>query len=328
MNEYDWQTSTDPAAMFRLASGRVSLCCGCYWCNNGDGTWSLAEHPPKCCPKCDNARPVEGYRKIGSERKLRLWCCACVCILKGDNFKADEYEEFGAGGSDYDWARRWSYPTVEGWGRGVDKVAAQQRADAMRSIFGNPYRPFLPTCEACCRGSVPTDLDDNTCEVCGGTGHALPVRIMTANGWQVRRLAEAAYQDRLPDGQLDPNALAVLSDSLLDAGLPDQVEQPCPRCSLYADDPCPRCNGAGYGKAPRPISNPTCTACNGTGKFPPGYHPECDPASGRHEGGWTNCQRCHMKGVVRVTHPLLTSLRDGKPKWRGYWVTDLLLGKE
>ena len=46
---------------------------------------------------------------------------------------------------------------------------------------------------------------------------------------------------------------------------------PC-RCARYTDDP----------------ANPW--------RGEPGYHPARDPASGRHEGGWTNCKTCNNAG--------------------------------
>lgn len=69
---------------------------------------------------------------------------------------------------------------------------------------------------------------------------------------------------------------------------------PCPSCSPYADDPCPRCNGSGEWNHGEYSQNwERCPECSGTGKFPPGYRPQRDPASGRDEGGWTNCQTCN-----------------------------------
>jgi uncharacterized protein (TIGR02996 family) len=50
------------------------------------------------------------------------------------------------------------------------------------------------------------------------------------------------------------------------------VEVPCPVCTTYLNDE----------------GNPW--------KGEPGYHPEPDAASGRHEGGWTNCKRCNCGG--------------------------------
>lgn len=51
------------------------------------------------------------------------------------------------------------------------------------------------------------------------------------------------------------------------------VETPCPRCSQYVND----------------LNNPFGAQL--------GYHPERDPASGRHEGGWTNCKNCNGGGT-------------------------------
>jgi hypothetical protein len=46
----------------------------------------------------------------------------------------------------------------------------------------------------------------------------LPPPVLAWNGRTVQRLAEAAYNDRLPDGTLDPSRLAIIADALLDAG--------------------------------------------------------------------------------------------------------------
>jgi uncharacterized protein (TIGR02996 family) len=61
-------------------------------------------------------------------------------------------------------------------------------------------------------------------------------------------------------------------------------ERPCPYCTEYLDDP----------------ENPW------RGK--PGYRPERDPASGRHEGGWANCYTCNSGGKNYVRAGVV---RDG-----------------
>lgn len=76
---------------------------------------------------------------------------------------------------------------------------------------------------------------------------------------------------------------------------------PCPRCSPHACESCPECDGRPHSPAGRrggrllSLRSP-CTTCRGTGKFPAGFHPERDPASGRHEGGWTSCKECNGGG--------------------------------
>jgi hypothetical protein len=144
------------------------------------------------------------------------------------------------------------------------------------------------------------EVGGQRCRRCGGHGEVLIARRKT---------------DRCPDcdgttgaGLLDPVRLAVLADALIEAGCPEEEYQPCPGCSQYVGD---RENPWGG----------------------PGYRPERDPASGRHEGGWTNCKVCNAApgrtaGTVRVGNPLLAHLRAPGPHARGCWATDLILGKK
>lgn len=89
MNERAWLLSTDPRRMLRLATGRVSQCCGCIWCDNGDGTVSLADGQ-HACPQCDNAHPRQGYRAIAGPRKLRLFACACCRLTQSMHYPEAE----------------------------------------------------------------------------------------------------------------------------------------------------------------------------------------------------------------------------------------------
>jgi hypothetical protein len=87
----------------------------------------------------------------------------------------------------------WSVEVLAGL-RGKGNVPLATQADLIRDVFGNPFRP---------PASVnPAWLAWNT-----GT---------------VRRLAEAAYEERvLPAGTLDNARLAVLADALQEAGCDD-----------------------------------------------------------------------------------------------------------
>lgn len=72
---------------------------------------------------------------------------------------------------------------------------------------------------------------------------------------------------------------------------------PCPTCSPHAGQPCQQCTGNRYVPVRSGFEWVSCWLCEATpGKCPPGYHPERDPASGRHEGGWTNCKTCNGGG--------------------------------
>jgi hypothetical protein len=65
-----------------------------------------------------------------------------------------------------------------------------RQADLLRDIIGNPFRPSPP----------------------------LPPPVLAWNDGTVKRIAEGVYDDRLPDGTLDPSRLALLADAVLDAG--------------------------------------------------------------------------------------------------------------
>jgi hypothetical protein len=90
------------------------------------------------------------------------------------------------------------------WGWDSPSASAEQaavEADARRGlcalvfdIFGNPFRPFP----------------------------SLSPAVLAWNDRTVPRLAHAIYDDRLPEGTLDPGRLAILADALLDAGAEDE----------------------------------------------------------------------------------------------------------
>ncbi len=72
MTEAEWLACDDPARMLRL---HRTDCCGCLWMDNDDETVSLCVGS-RPCPQCDNG-PVRP-RPVASNRKLRLWVCACA----------------------------------------------------------------------------------------------------------------------------------------------------------------------------------------------------------------------------------------------------------
>ena len=80
----------------------------------------------------------------------------------------------------------------------AEAAQAKQRGDQaalLRDIFGNPFRPSPP----------------------------LPPAVLGWSDGTVRRLAQAAYEERLlPAGTLDAGRLGILADALLDAGCDDE----------------------------------------------------------------------------------------------------------
>ena len=327
MTEQEWLASTDPQAMM---------------------SWLIGDYSPV-------ARDIRTDRVI--DRKLRLFACACCrqawYLLTDKRSRravevAEEYaddpesyltrardankaahecaNDVNASYESFPWlgfyvtdSRReffhQSLRSVIGVIRetGHSQISTEL-ADILRDIVGNPFRPVvlpqgeLARCRTCAGSGELTTSHRFDCYDCDGRGtRQEPCPWLTP---LVVSLAQGAYDNRLPSGQLDPEILAVLSDALEDAGCPTHQEIPCPVCSSYKDDPQNSWRAAGY-------------------------HPERDPASGRHEGGWTNCKACNGGGKayvgdgwVRESHPLLAHLRSPGPHWRGCWAVDLLLGKE
>lgn len=271
-------------------------------------------------------------RRRVSDRQLRLFAAAC-CRQTWAALTAQEREAVLAGerladGEEWtdavrDLADRTNTGCLTGdatagaW-RAIFFAGKTQRVTLLRDIVGNPFSPVrLPL--------VPDGPVDAI--AAGLVQGALLRRIAPASYEKVRMhcpwlmpdvlsLAWAAYEERQADGTLDPLRLSVLADALEDAGCPVGIDVLCQRCGPHRAE----ADRLGLG---------------------PGHHPERDPASGRHEGGWTNCKTC--KGApVRAMNPLLAHLRGWAQTHagtyflstahplthvRGCWAVDLLLGK-
>lgn len=136
-----------------------------------------------------------------------------------------------------------------------------------------------------------------TCPRCEGRGDSLCPWLTPT----VLAVARGCYEERLPDGTLDPAGLAMLSDALEEAG--------CDNADLlmhlrgYAT--CAKCEGKGYNRLyPRnqfPGTGPVYGTCW-----------DCKLTTNRREHGVpVGCGFVDLKG----------------PHYRGDWAVDLLLGK-
>jgi hypothetical protein len=99
----------------------------------------------------------------------------------------------------------------------VDMLLFAAQADLLRCVFGNPYR----------HDETPGEFG------------------LFVRGWlttTVLALARAAYNERLPNGTLSPDALAVLADALEDAGCGDSKLLGHLRAT---DRECRTCGGIG-----------------------------------------------------------------------------------
>jgi hypothetical protein len=189
--------------------------------------WLTCDDPPHMLSKVvrrgvpRRASEPGGAEDWASDRKLRLFACALEPMLKGEGY--DEVD---------DWAEElevWMQPEI------ILAVSDPSRQAALlRDIIGNPWRPVtLPHGSSC-----PSWEGPKTRTECGCRCDWLTPQVLS--------LAGAAYDQRLPDGTLDPQRLAVLSDALEDAGCQDEDLL----MHLRGEEGCPHCEGAGTVETP------------------------------------------------------------------------------
>lgn len=182
MKESDWLACDDPAVMLRHLTHEAR-----------EAPDAVGDHPRAVQP---------------SDRKLRLWVCACVRSggplagkdavdvpaierLADADASEDQYREIDGllMGTGADWARRWAARKVTG---------GDPRAALLRDVFGNPFRPWPRVVRS---GNVLWGLNPVT-----------PLVPLTPT---VLRLARGAYDGR------DFAALPILADALEEAGCKD-----------------------------------------------------------------------------------------------------------
>lgn len=309
MTEHEWLTSTNPWDMFEAFSyyftSRKARLFACA-CARNRSAWGVQTHYASS-PYINVAELVaDGARSV-------------LLPMSDDDplsLKALLYDDIAP-------ARHWC-----SFGTNISKETLKYHCDVMRCLLGNPHCSISVSrmstwCPDC--GDTP----DPWCDDCSGEGTiGIPTNCITA---EVVALAQAAYNERprrvcgdckfdakcvqcngagyTVDGTLDQARVSILADALEEAGCPITCLASCDRCWDYRHDPE---NPWGFG-----------------------HHPERDPASGRDEGGWTNCKTCnsgsskHVRpGFVRIENPILTHLRGPGPHWRGCYVLDEILGRK
>ena len=178
----------------------------------------------------DPQKMLELLRARGqaSERKLRLFACACCRGIwhrlsdKCSRRAVEVVERFADGRATPQTFRKWHWAAYEAYevtgeaayavyaaGHRVADLAASDAADSaadagqamasqcdlLRDIFGNPSRP----------------------------APSIDPAWLAWNDGTVTKLAEAAYENRsLPEGTLEQDRLAVLADALEEAGCSDE----------------------------------------------------------------------------------------------------------
>lgn len=272
MTESEWLASVDPRAMLE---------------------WLTAP----AAPSSDRPRI---YERHPSDRKLRLFACACAYEMgrKDARKMLAEAEAWADSGLEPDEVPQvvpagfaWcyypeAYYAASEWATSIATVSKAARAALLRDMVGNPFRPvdIYPA-------TIPLEGGRRTRFVGSGDDE----RLLILPDWLtplVESLAKGAYDERSPGGTLDPDRLAILGDALIDAGCEETVA-------------CDVCKGHGF--------------FHRRGDYPHSCADECAayPSVGR-----------PCDGTGRVPNPLLAALREPGPKYRGLWVVDALLGKE
>lgn len=232
MTEQEWLESKDPRVMLRWLMGH-----GRY-IDSESGLMARCADVP-------------------SNRKLRLYACACCRLSGTKNDVVDEYEINGSPRfeeleerrrSDLDWALMWTE-------KGRNNPPLEVRASLIRDIFGNPFkvtpikrynwqiycdpRPCKPYPKTMvvdavienhawrlCNWLTPTVLrlaysiyteGKNVCWTCKGTG------LDPIDG--VNKYPCITYRGtgRSNDGTIDPFAMFLLADALEEAGCEDHA---------------------------------------------------------------------------------------------------------
>lgn len=306
MTEHEWNTSTDPVAMLD------HLQYSTYEEPVYGGTTTQSRHPP-----------------LISDRKLRLFACACVRqvwsqLTDERSRRAVEVAERFADGEAteqelYDAASHALRASEQTAMLGNNDSPAHEAmyccdrdatvaAGAMPTWLGplaplstqaallrdivNPFQVALGEVCLDCEGGgvVPLPPDDSAGDcVHCGGTGRTPPPWLTP---QVRQLAAACY-----DSGLTAPPPAILADACEEAGCPETVE---------------------------------CPGCRGTKK-----RFICDPNNVM-VAGTVDCWECKTPGrnytdrvsAGRVPHPILQHLRSPGPHVRGCWAVDMPLGKE
>lgn len=235
--------------------------------------WLRSEDPVGMLAYLIGRRGSLGLSPAG-DRQLRLFAVACCRALGWRGEAIDAAERWAETGAPCDppegvklGGQTWCYypdaaDAAHEWAACISVLSSAERAALLREVAGDPFAP-------------PAWSDS------WAPRHA----------WD---MAGAAYDERLPDGTLDPLRLAILADALEEAGCAETSEQAIP--NVYV---CERCGITSY-------------------LLPSDYR---------------QCAGCHSDYVRKhrlrdLPHPLLAHLRSPGPHVRGCWALDLVLGKE
>lgn len=272
MTEQEWLTSTDPAAMLRAITVPV-----CEPCPHGSLTGGN---------QADN--PMQP-----SDRKLRLFVHACVLHTAPKGHPRNSHDSWIEKGLADPSLKDTGAEQADIWTKDVPAMFLKPRADLLRQIVGNPWRPVTldpahrtPLVLSLAEAAYEERAREEECPRCfGARGRSVhPHRGVT--WFEACPQCKGAGKVTIDDGTLDPFRLGLLADALEDAGCPEMMA-------------CVRCDGRGG----RMLQ-----------------------ATDRVRSAPGDCRPCANTG--RVPNPLLAALREPVARYRGFWALDLVLNKE
>jgi hypothetical protein len=193
MTESEWLACADPQKMLAFLRGKASdRKLRLFACAFGRAVRdSQHQHGPSTVAVAERyADGLASDQELASEG--RKW--ACLPEERGPVAPSAYDGAWGAVDSLARYERAWRHDPDSYSCISADAVL-RRSALLLRDIFGNPFVPSPPLSPA----------------------------VLGWNDGTIPRLAEAAYQERkMPEGSLDAARLAILADSLLDAGCDDE----------------------------------------------------------------------------------------------------------
>ena len=286
MTKHQWLTSTDPHAMLRAIDPTLTR----IWKKGDPEPW-----------------------RAWSDRKARLYCCAC-CLARGTSVETvNRYEKKGMHDgdnrvNDIAWAYHWTE-------EGENNPPMGYRADLLRDIFGNPWHKVEMPTRLGVR-EIPVVIHEIECK-----GVTFYCPWLTWRDGLIPQMAQNIYDNRRFE------ELPILADALEEAGC--VADTKCPECSGSERDNtgikwCQTCSGTGvvspiltHLRAPCPYCKDAKFLTGDVGaRVGAGLGDKTRETEYQQRFAKSFNRRCVCKGTRLATHV------------RGCWVLDLLLGKE